>query len=357
SNPVQNANTDIWFYPNTEANRKKYPNAPEKYFIHDNNIEVIDGKLYFDDDGTYRVYLRGRDNCALYYSADGKNYSLGAKITKDTPIETGKTNAYFRPSSAETYFDVKFDEGKVYIKSGSAENFPDKPNYTITADNNQIYNWLYIKEILICEKQPYVSYIGVGMRAWTEPQYTQRIRYYRDAACTQLVSDEEREAMTTAEAEKLYTKYYYLDNTGKEVEEKVVLAAKDEPPTVKNINDSQPYVNAYRSDYHFPNNSAFESDYFYVRNYNYNYVGKTVSYSTWDEGVKIVSNNKEPWDNTTAIDNILKDGQNTFFHSKKGADASTGAMVLELDMGKVINVNRITFYGRTTNPATTAGQG
>ncbi|MCX4287838.1 MAG: hypothetical protein OSJ68_11245, partial [Clostridia bacterium] len=36
---------------------------------------------------------------------------------------------------------------------------------------------------------------------------------------------------------------------------------------------SQPYVNAYRSNYEFPDNSSFESEYFYKRNYNYNYIG------------------------------------------------------------------------------------
>lgn len=343
-NPTQNANTDIWFRPDTEKAHADYPNEPDKYFIHDNNIEVIDGKLYFDGDGTYRVYLRGRNNCALYYSLNGTSYTLGARITESTPVTNNKT--YLFRNSAETYFDIKFDEGKVYVKDGAADSFPTNPVYTIPpVRNGEVENWLYIKEVLIVKKSA-SSFIGVGMRQWTDPMFTQGIRYYRDAACTDQVSTADYNNMSDEEKEALYSKIYYLNSAGQEVAEEVVLSAQSTPPTV--TEKSQPYVNAYRSNYDFPNNSTFESEYFYTRSYNYSYTGNPVVYSTWDEGVSIVNCNKKgSWDdNTTTLDNILKEGQDTFFHSAKGQGYVAAPMVLELDMGKSISVNRITFLGR-----------
>ena len=378
SNPTQNANTDIWFYPNTEANHTKYPNAPDKYFFHENNVEVVDGKLYFEEDSTYRVYLRGRDNCALYYSADGKNYSLGARITKETPVtidsKTKKANsALFRPGASETYFDVKFEEGKVYVKKGSDANFPDEPIYTIAPNSkNQIENWLYIKEVLIVEPEAR-SYIGVGMRQWSETMFTMQETYHKaDNTAVESPDDEEY----------AYTKTTYRDYNGSEVAysrrdkgsettqyfkkdgNNFVASTESEIATLTAfrmiepvVTDStQPYVNAYRASYNFPDNSAFVSDYFYTRTYNYNYVAAPVEYSTWDEGVKIVSSNKQPWDDNTTIDNILKSGMDTYFHSATAANYTTGPMILELDMGKKISANSVTFLGRTPNAANTSQQ-
>ncbi|MDE7076004.1 MAG: hypothetical protein K2O62_01635, partial [Clostridia bacterium] len=147
-NPTQNCNTDIWFYP--VAEKPSRPDAPDKYFFHDNNIEVIDGKLYFDGDGKYRVYLRGRNNCALYFSLDGKDYNLGAKITQDTPVY-GNATADFRTNAPETYFDIQFNEGKVnvtlYVNGGGTKEFTLK----LKEGKKEIENWLYIKEVLIVE--------------------------------------------------------------------------------------------------------------------------------------------------------------------------------------------------------------
>ncbi|MDE5789205.1 MAG: M60 family metallopeptidase, partial [Clostridia bacterium] len=140
-NPTQNCNTDIWFYP--VAEKPSRPDAPDKYFFHDNNIEVIDGKLYFDADGKYRVYLRGRNNCALYFSLDGKDYTLGAKITKDTP--TNGATANFRTNAPDTYFDIEFIEGKVnvtlFVTGGAAKEFTLK----LKEGKKEIENWLFIK--------------------------------------------------------------------------------------------------------------------------------------------------------------------------------------------------------------------
>ncbi len=354
-NPTQNANTDIWFYPDTEANRNKYPDAPDKYFFHKNNIEVINGKLYFDNDGTYRVYLRGRNNCALYYSPDGTNYSLGARITKDTPIESGKTNAYFRPSHAETYFDVMFDEGKVYIKSGSAENFPETAAYTIAVnENGEIENWLYIREVLIVDPSA-ASYIGVGMRQWTDPQFTQQIKYYRDNAFKNEVSQAEYNAMTDEEKEALFTKTYYLDNVGAQVSEEEVINAKSVPPTVANVNGSQPYVNAYRSSYEFPNNNGFEADYFYVRDYNFNYVGETIVVTEGLSQTYIeAQSNYVPWRNTAefAIGHLFDGDPSTYIHSGDGAAnmiTPSNPAIFTIDAGKEITANTLRLYTSKSN--------
>ncbi|MDE7301172.1 MAG: discoidin domain-containing protein, partial [Clostridia bacterium] len=113
-------------------------------------------------------------------------------------------------------------------------------------------------------------------------------------------------------------------------------------------------VTAYREPYQFQ--KQFESEYFITRNYNYNYVGAPEKYSTWDEGVKIVSNNKASGGAAYVIENILKEGTDTYFHSASNATYSSGPMILTLDMGKVINANSITFLGRTPNAANTAHQ-
>ncbi|MDE6614562.1 MAG: hypothetical protein K2K24_03535, partial [Clostridia bacterium] len=166
SNPTQNANTDIWFLPNTESNVNKYQTHPE-YIIKDNQIDVLDGKLYCEDDGKYRIYLRGRTNCALYFSLNGTDYYLGAKITKDTPIVSGGTNAQFR-SDSSTFFDVQFAEGNATATVNV--NGRKIYNYTISLKEGkqEIENWIYIREVLIDSTANSRSYIGVGSTKWSE---------------------------------------------------------------------------------------------------------------------------------------------------------------------------------------------
>ncbi|MDE6867602.1 MAG: M60 family metallopeptidase [Clostridia bacterium] len=309
SNPTQNCNTDIWFYPDTAANREKYPDAPESYFAHDNTIEVIEGKLYINEDGKYRVYLRGRQNCALYWSLDGNAFTLGAYISDSS------TSAGFRPGDSNTYFDIEFDENNVYVNGDLI-----KSDFSGT-------RWIYIKEVLIVKNLSanQASYIGVGLTQWTVPLYT-------------TTTDEDG---TT----------HYFNSNGQEVTAEEASNVDPIPPA------NGTYVNAYRNNYEFADNSSYKTDYFYTRGYNYNYAGAPEISSTWDEGVSIINCNKQPWDSTTAIDNLLLEGQDTFFHSGRNDTYSSGPMILELDMGKEVSANSVTFFGRTTNPATTSQQG
>ena len=66
-NSTQNSNTDIWLTP-AEINNKQ--------------VMEVRGKLYFPENGKYRIYLRGRGSCALYISTDNQTYTLGAYVDK-----------------------------------------------------------------------------------------------------------------------------------------------------------------------------------------------------------------------------------------------------------------------------------
>ena len=144
SNPITpNSNTDIW-----------YTAMPAK-----TTIDVVDGKLYFEKDGKYRVYLRGRFHGAMYFSLNGSDYALGAKIADNNGT------AEFRPNDANTYFDVEFNAGKVTVSLNV--NGEQTLSYDIGAGSK---NWLYIKEVLLIEQQSKISFIGVGMKEWTKTE-------------------------------------------------------------------------------------------------------------------------------------------------------------------------------------------
>jgi len=362
-NPTQNCNTDIWFRPDTDKYHQDYPNDPDKYFIHDNNIEVIDSKMYFEDDGKYRVYLRGRTNCALYFSADGIDYNLGAKIAEET---APKNSWLFRPGDANTYFDIEFDEGKVTVTVyiGGEKN----TKFSIANTGGSIENWLYIKEILIVQKSSN-SYIGVGMSQWTHTMFTMSEAHYKaDGTAVEDSSDDEYAysettyrdysgvAVACVRTHKNGTNEYFkivngtrTASTSEEVAE--LTASKLIAPSAT----KQPsYVNTYRSSYKFPDNSSYESDYFYMRNYNYNYVGDYVEYSTWDADVKLVESNFVKESASYGIENLFAEGTTTFIHN---APNTSAGVFITLDMGKTIDANSIIFLGRTPQAATTAHQG
>ncbi|MDE7452855.1 MAG: M60 family metallopeptidase [Clostridia bacterium] len=283
-NPTQNCNTDIWFYPDTKANRDKYPNAPESFFVHDNTIEVIDGKLYAEESGKYRIYLRGRYNCALYYSTDGGvTYKLGAYIA-----DKGDS-ANFRPNDENTYFDLELEED----------------------------SWIYIKEVLIvqssCPGGPAkASYIGVGSAQWTVPMYT-------------TTTDEDG---TT----------HYFDGNGKEVTADEANNTDPVPPTNAN------YANAYRSNFEFVNNSDFKADYFYNRPYTYNYAdnvmqskGQTLVDTNYLNGIGSYDKNKFKKE-------YLTDGnRNTFIHTNL-VKFTDKPLTMTIDLGEEKTVNRMTIY-------------
>ncbi|MCM1438472.1 MAG: M60 family metallopeptidase [Roseburia sp.] len=364
SNPTQNANTDIWYWPNDEANHTAHPNAPDNYFFHDNRIEVIDGKLFFEETGKYRVYLRGRTNAALYFSLDGLDYKLGGRITASTPVDQGAT--YLFRSDPSTYFDIEFTQvagetGVRYVVTQTQNNgLVELARGTLSpkTGEKEVVKWLYIKEVLIVQPINNRSYIGVGMKQWTEPQFTQNVEYYREKTGTEenpvysdRVTDAQYNEMTDEEKEALYQKIIYLNNAGQQVSEATVLAAEMTPPVIfgANANASnkmQPYVNAYRASYEFPDNKSWESDYFYTRSYNYNYAGEPVDVTKGKTITPIADCNYIPWTaGTHDIGHLFDDDLNSiiFFSNKWGVSANKPA-ILAFDMGEVITANSMALY-------------
>ena len=124
-NALQNSNTDVWYtYENP---------AP------DNTVVEVKGKLYAEEEGKYRIALRGRWDIALYASLDGKEYHLvGASVTdRDKQMGTGN---YFM-------------NGANFVEACPYED------YTLEAGS-----WVYFKAVMKCDRRvnKLSSYIGVG---------------------------------------------------------------------------------------------------------------------------------------------------------------------------------------------------
>lgn len=296
TNPVQNCNTDIWFYPDTEQNRNDHPDAPDWHFLKDNTVAELKGKLYAEEEGRYRIYLRGRSNCALYYSVDGgKTYQLGARITNGS-------GANFYLNDENTYFDLDLKEK----------------------------SWVYIKEVLIVNASA-GSFIGVGMKQWTKPMFTMQEKYY-DANGKEVAADSPDKVSTV-------TKYYnYL---GIEVSEEEANRAELMAPT------SAAYVNAYRTDYEAIQNE-FTTEYFYTRDYNYNYKDNVLH----SGAEKVISTNYDAgksWNiNSYPVENLFDGNRSTYIHSKNGWGMQADRpLQFVVDLGEVKSVNRMVYYSRT----------
>ncbi len=279
-NGTQNSNTDIWLYPNND----KYKDSP--YVVKDNTIAEVKGKLYFKDAGKYRLYLRGRINCAMYYSIGNEdNYQLGGKI------KTLVNNSHlFRTGDPNTYVDIEV----------GAES------------------WVYFKSVLIIQSSPAISYMGLGYAQWTEPMFT-----------IHEIKDEDGNVIGV--------KYY--DYMGREVSEEEANKAELIPPTKAS------YVTAYRNDYEFPS-KEFEADYFYTRKYNYNYVGDTVVVTEGKKQTPTSYCNYMAWDPTQhSIDNLFDGKSDTGIHFSRdwGVSANKPA-ILAFDIGETITANSMTLY-------------
>ena len=299
SNPVQNCNTDIWFYPDNEQSRKDHPDAPESHFVHPNTIEVLEGKLYFEEEGKYRIYMRGRINCALYYSVDGgKTYKLGAKVTNGS-------GAGFYTNNPETYFDVELEE----------------------------HSWVYVKEVLIVQSSPLISYIGLGYGKWTTPMFTMVEKYY----------DKNGNEVDSPEAEGYFlTKVHYYDYRGVEVSEEQATKAELIAPT------GATYINAYRSDYEFPDNTSFKSDYFYTREYSYTY---SEVYNNLNQSFAT-----DPQCPSNFPKENLFDGDLTTACSSPAVVSASAPWEFTVDLGRVIEANRFVLTGRLNNGAANQNQ-
>lgn len=287
SNPVQNCNTDIWFYPDNEQTRKEHPDSPESHFVHPNTIEVINGKLYFEEEGRYRIYLRGRTNCAVYYSVDGgQTYNLGASV------ENGNGSGFYT-NNEKTYFNLDLKE----------------------------HSWVYVKEVLIVQDTPLVSYIGLGYGKWATPMFTMVEKYY----------DKDGNEVAEDSPEAVSHKTFYYDYQGNQVTEEEANNAKPVPPT------SVSYVNAYRCDYEFPSNADFKSDYFYQRQYSYSY---SSAFDNLDQS--FVTDPQCP--SNYPKENLL-DGDLTTVSSSPSTVSPENPWEFTVDLGKVIEANRFVLTG------------
>ena len=325
SNPTQNCNTDIWFVsPGFES---KFPNATEEQMLANNNnsVQVIDGKLYFEDAGKYRIYLRGRKNCAVYYSLDGgQNYQLGAKVTN------GSGSAFY-VNDPESYFDVELEEN----------------------------SWVYTKEVLIVTTAD-SSYIGLGYGAWTETMFSMSETYHKADG---------KEVESTDDENYAYTILTYRDYRGNEVAYSRRDKGSDHIDYFKKVGSTyvastldeiseltQPsliapsgasYINAYRRDYEFPDNSGFKTDYFYTRKYNYNYEG-TPEVLTAPGAQTYMSeiSNYRPWNddnNTFNVQNLFDNDPSTTVHTYNTFYLSEAQpAILAFDMGKEVTANSLT---------------
>lgn len=299
SNPTQNCNTDIWFYPNTQENHNKYPNAPDSYFITDNTVIELKGKLYFNEAGKYRIYLRGRKNCAVYYSTDdGVTYQLGASV------KNGSGSAFY-PNNPQTYFDITVNEN----------------------------SWIYFKSVLIVDPA-FASYIGLGTSKWTEPMFTIVNKYYDKNG---------HEVESEQDAVRVETHYY--DYQGNEVSEEEANRAELIPPP---SNKQPSYVNAYRENYEFPTNTDFTTDYMYTRNYSYTY---SVRHNNLNQSV--IGDPQCP--SNFPIENLFDNSLSTACSSPAIVSA-TDPWEITVDLGKVIEANKFTLTGMLYNGSSNKNQ-
>ena len=360
SNPTQNSNTDIWLYGDTDANHAKYPNAPEYYFAHDNEVQVLDGKLYFEHDGKYRVYLRGRINCALYFSPDGEDYKLGAKIMADIA-----NSQNFRLSNPGTYFDIQFKNGTATVNV----NTGDTPSYTFTGLTD---NWLYIKEILIVRIiGTTVPFLGVGTASWTESMFTVRESHYNpsgetvesiDSADYTYTEKTYIEDGTAVAIERIYkagnSEYFSVDRGNLANRSQIDATRFDELTEVKFIAPtSASYATAYRKSYELPKSADFDADYFYRRSYTYGY-SNNVQLGVGEQSVvaeKCANLNLHTgWggnDLSVVVDGDRNSGNAKQLHTSTAPSAEK-PFTLVIDLGKVYTANRLTVYsqGNRTDP-------
>lgn len=93
---------------------------------------------------------------------------------------------------------------------------------------------------------------------------------------------------------------------------------------------------------------SFETYYFYPREY---YGSEVINRTNATSSV--VSTNFEPWDSTTDIQNLFDDDLSTYMHNKKGSIVSESSpFEIVVDLGTVVDANKIIMYGRAQNTQT-----
>lgn len=215
-NVSQNSNTDVWLYETSN----KPESAPDTVVRKNNSVIEVSGKLLFTEAGKYRIVLRGRWNAALFLSFDGgKTYTLAAKLNK----EASDRSPVFSFAERDYYYD--FETSQIKDAGG----------------------FIYFKSVLLTKQS---SFMGLGFIRWEPPMYSTKTEI--DGAGNEVT--------------------VYVDEDGNPVSANEVENAVPIEPTQAN---KVAYATAYRSSY-VPD-KAFESDYFYKKDYTYSYRDDTVT--------------------------------------------------------------------------------
>ncbi len=111
-NRTQNSNTDVW-YTNKEGDM-----APN------NGVVEVKGKLYVNEDGKYRIALRGRWNIALYIKVnDAPEYELVASSNKHTGNDINKVTTVYNIENLKKGDWVHFKEVMITSVNGNIASF------------------------------------------------------------------------------------------------------------------------------------------------------------------------------------------------------------------------------------------
>lgn len=95
-------------------------------------------------------------------------------------------------------------------------------------------------------------------------------------------------------------------------------------------------------------NEPFTSDYFYEREY-----AVTEFPVETNQTSAVLSTNFSPWDSTTELDNLFDGNSSTFMHNKQYEYVTEETpFEMTVDLGKVIEANQITLFGRSYNTQT-----
>lgn len=97
-------------------------------------------------------------------------------------------------------------------------------------------------------------------------------------------------------------------------------------------------LNAYRNSYY---KEEFDSDYFYSRNYTYNYREESGKQT-------LISANYRPWDNTKPIDLLFDEDDTNWIHSDRSDISADNPFEITVDLGDTMRANRFTIYGEPT---------
>ena len=95
------------------------------------------------------------------------------------------------------------------------------------------------------------------------------------------------------------------------------------------------YLNAYRNSYY---KEEFETDYYYMRDYAYDYREMSGKQT-------LVETNYKPWDDTKPIELLFDEDDTNWIHSDKSNISEETPFELTADLGKIMPANQFTIYG------------